>query len=421
MQSPLHALVLTFNCAREPVDSAALASQIFPPSGAPAVPELVVLCLQEIAPVSHSFLGNIPLTSYFNALRHAVQLAGPADNPYQEVAIRHIGMTAIAVFAASASFEKVSHLATAGVGFGLADMGNKGAVGVRLAWSAGTAPARTLTFVSAHLAPMESAIQERNLNWRSTVERLVFRPAEPSGSSAPIPDGTDAAEAEPLLGHDAPTPTKSQGIFASDSMLFFAGDLNYRTRDVKPGPEQHRTFPQAPHQVDALRPTDQLQREHRAARTLHGLAEEPLSFPPTYKYDRKRLDEQLEYPWAKHRYPSWCDRILFSAALQGASKHPGFRVHRYDALPIQTTSDHRPVVLDFEVDLEGEIWDQLATVEPPFPIDADWEGKRKAARRLEIAVGAAAYLTTTTEGLLILAALGAGALGGYLALSSMLM
>jgi len=73
---------------------------------------------------------------------------------------------------------------------------------------------------------------------------------------------------------------------------------------------------------------------------LRGFAEGPLSFAPTYKYDRM---SDMYDSGPKQRLPAWCDRVLWRA------KHPE-RVHqehyqRYEA----RISDHRPISAAFNV------------------------------------------------------------------------
>eukprot|EP00128_Syssomonas_multiformis_P005275 Colp12_sorted_trinity150504_noHs@9695 len=81
--------------------------------------------------------------------------------------------------------------------------------------------------------------------------------------------------------------------------------------------------------------------------------EQPLTFKPTYKYDRgcRVYAEELQ------RIPSWCDRILWTS-------HPGcpIRPLHYSCCNAITTSDHSPVSGSFAVGLQhvgrfSEGWD----------------------------------------------------------------
>lgn len=182
--------------------------------------------LQEISPLAHGFVGGYLLNPYLTPFREALNLAatglvqqcqaesGPdpkpkpslqrststipgiwrrqPDYPYKLVEARNVGMTAILLFARKP--DAIHHIQTAECAFGIANMGNKGAVALRVTYSdAGTAaggdggeglaggepstaagaPAerRTteLTFVATHLAAMEYNLRRRNANWATIV------------------------------------------------------------------------------------------------------------------------------------------------------------------------------------------------------------------------------------------------------------
>lgn len=302
-----------------------------------------------------------------------------------------------------------------------------------------------MTFVAAHLAPMEERWQRRNEDWRSICEGLVF---ERGSGDARASKGSGEGEEEPLLSN-VDQAESSQGrvnsMFEPASHLFFAGDLNYRTSDTKPSPDDHKDWPQPvgeasdpKHYTNHL-PKDQLTRELHARKTLHLLTEPPITFPPTYKYshaaqkhvahtvtsaqrtlgdgrviDTTHLDprgEEEAWLWAPHRVPSWCDRVLFLDAAKPT-------VHAYTALPVQPTSDHRPVVLSCSIPRRQVDMERVGSA--PFKVRGDWRERRAAARRLELVVGLAAYLSLTWEGEALLAGTIVGIIGGYLALRALL-
>ncbi|KIV85120.1 hypothetical protein PV11_00855 [Exophiala sideris] len=421
----LNLYLLTFNCARNVVQPDVFAPYLFDAldSGSPS-PELLVLCLQEIAPLGYSFLGGSFLTPYFNAFRHVVKLASK-DHGYVNVFTRNVGLTALMVFARDDIADNVTWLQMAGVGLGVSEMGNKGAVGVRLGYKPSGAEEMQLTFVSAHLAPMEDGLDRRNEDYKNIVRRLVFVP-DPS-RKPPTRDEED--EDAPLLQGQLPAQNTSEsGIYYNHSHLFFAGDLNYRTSLLSPSPQDvEERFPQPtknrddPKDFHNLLAEDQLTQQVKAGKSLHGLTEAPIDFPPTYKY---RQDDEKpvtldggdqEWHWAPHRWPSWCDRIFFWD--QG---DVGVKPQRYTCLPLFATSDHRPVALAVSVPLRpvsASEQDDRA----PFQIDSDWKSRRAQARRKELVVGLGAYLALTREGNGLLIATLIGAVGGWLIIRSMLM
>nr|XP_001396819.2 inositol 5-phosphatase [Aspergillus niger CBS 513.88] len=420
--------ILTFNCARNPVDVDRFSRHFFDAlprtegSSSPAAPEFIVLSLQEIAPIAYAFLGGSFLTPYFSALTQVVDRAVAQywDVHYVNLVTDNSGMTGLMVFARSDVADQVSSIDTARVGFGVQQMGNKGAVGARIAYrgAASAGDPLDLTFAAAHLAPMEHAVEQRNEDWRSLVERLVFSYSPAAGRE--IPDTANAEENAPLLrqsqeGH--------RGIYTPTSYLFLAGDLNYRTSNVSPRPDDHSRFPRAdvdpsdPQHYSHLLKQDQLSREMEQSRCFHGLSEAPITFPPTYKYTLAAR-QAANWKWTRTRWPSWCDRVLYLDSPPGTSKRGQVKPLKYDALPLFPTSDHRAVALAVSIPAQSVRLEDATQTAVPFPIDPEWETKRDAARRKELAVGFLAYLALTWEGNGLLLASAVGLLGAWLVLRS---
>ncbi len=428
--------LLTFNCGRAIIQPDVFAPYIFEALGAPEpLPDILVLSLQEVAPIGYSFLGGSFLTGYFNAFRRAVNLASK-DTVYVNSITRNIGMTAIMIFVRQDIVSQVSWLRTAGVGVGVQSMGNKGAVGVRLGLRTDedSDEVMQLTFVSAHLAPMEDGLQQRNEDWKSIVKGMVFV----SDNSKPHTRDEQDEDVPLLQGTPDGDTSSMAGMYTQQSHLFFAGDLNYRTSVLKPSPEDVKNFPQPtsnkqdPKHFSHLLAEDQLTEQLEARRALHGLIEAPITFPPTYKYatDAKapaQGDDARGWKWATHRWPSWCDRILYldlpKAMLQN-NPSSTIKVHKYKALPLFPTSDHRPVALSLSIPMAAlpsadESVDNIRQ-HPPFELDPQWKAKRDLARKEEIIVGLAAYLSLTWEGNGLLIATVIGGIGGWLIIYSLL-
>lgn len=426
----------TFNCGLTPVDVDYFAAHLFDGLKTNLPPDLVVLSLQEIAPLGHSFLGGSLVKPYLSRFRDAVNAAAHQrfddDGSYSNVVSTNLGMTALIVLARHETRDRIWWVETAGVGVGLAAMGNKGAAAARLGLGGdGDDEGETvLTFVAAHLAPMEWNWERRNRDWQDICRGLVFerdvKAKELRGR------GSNAPESERLLStEDGDIEVRQGSLFSPPSHVFFAGDLNYRTSDTAPKPDDHENWPHPSQFVsqayDDMFKGDQLNREKNAGNTLHKLAEVNIDFPPTYKYSKaaqedaargvaKNLNADIirstSTPWAKHRAPAWCDRILFLAAAPP-------KIHSYSAGPVQPTSDHRPVSLSFSVPTKP-LGLTEADAKPPYPVNADWKEARAAARRYEFIVGIAAYLALTWEGEALLAGSIVGVLGGYLVLRAML-
>ena len=420
--------LLTFNCARTIIQPNAFASHLFDalPHPQPA-PDILVISLEEVAPISHAFLGGSFLTPYFNAFRQAVKQA--SDATYVNTITRNLGMTAIMVFVRENMVDQISWLQTAGVGVGVQEMGNKGAIGARMGLKAADEDIE-LTFVAAHLAPMEDGLQRRNDDWRSIVEGLVFTSEV---KKAYIRDERD--EDAPLLQGALKDGSTSTGMYTPNTYLFFGGDLNYRTSELKPHPEDVENFPQPtkdisdPRHFSHLLEHDQLTAQLQAKNALHGLTEAPINFPPTYKYADEphqpvQGEDVTQWNWATHRWPSWCDRILYLDLPPWMSSDAQIQIHRYKALPLFSTSDHRPVALSLTIPRmpipspENSVED--IRLQPPFALDTNWQARRSAARRQELVVGVMAYLSLTWEGRGLTAATLVGVVGGWLIIRSLL-
>jgi len=461
--STLSTYTLTYNCGRIPVHPPTFSSHLFSalPPRSPA-PDILILCLQELAPIAYSFLGGSYLIPYLSPFRHAVTLAGKAlDNAdYVNIITRNVGMTAIMIFVLRDQTSQVRWLDTAGVGVGVHEMGNKGAVGIRMGWSIGDSTL-DLTFVSAHLAPMEEALERRNEDWKNIVRGLIFTSVSPTAvrkrTTQRLPRESSSSDAAPLL----PASGQSQeeedsippmtGLYTPTSHLIFGGDLNYRTSPTRPTENTYLSWPQPTKDTSAqehyshLLSSDQLTPERRADRTCHGLQEAPITFPPTYKYSDKARsnadhlaalgDDEGHWDWSKHRHPSWCDRILYLDlppwGAQSQDQSYQVQVQSYKALPLMSTSDHRPVACSFLVpatpipEPSKEVEEEEAKkgdvrLVPPFGVDPLWREKRETARRKEVVVGMAAYLVLTWEGRGVLVAIVFGALGGWAIVKSSL-
>lgn len=110
------------------------------------------------------------------------------------------------------------------------------------------------------------------------------------------------------------------------------GDMNYRI-------DQRRDAVAAAIQandLDSLQIHDQLLKEmkHNRAFRLRAFCEGPLTFPPTYKYDR---NSDVFDTSEKRRVPAWCDRVLWRSRESERVVLMGYR--RWEV----NVSDHRPV------------------------------------------------------------------------------
>ncbi|GAM84885.1 hypothetical protein ANO11243_028870 [Dothideomycetidae sp. 11243] len=437
--SELDCCILTFNCARELVDSDLFASHLHAAlAAATDPPDILVLALEELAPIPYSFIGGSYILPYILRFQLAVDALiklwdGRGAVRYEKVASLNAGMTALLVFAQPDVARDIEKVDTAAVRLGNYELGNKGAVVARLHYrKGGDQIATQLTFVGAHFAPGEERCERRNSDWRTVVENTLLEPIRPHKDRrlSPIAD-EEAEEGAPLLS-DTSQSDHSRGLYSPDSHLFVAGDLNYRTSDRGPPPGDAQQWPQPGDSrafTDAfgsLLASDQLTRERRAGRTLHHLQEAEISFAPTYKYSSDaqqhaagsgNADKTSLDPWAAHRVPSWCDRVLFKAC------DGNIRVESYQSLPLLSSSDHQAVLLRVSVPLRSSSQDTGGTHQmppPPFEISQHAGTRAVRSRSKEYAVGVAALVALTWEGRLMFLGALAGAVGGWAILQSLI-
>lgn len=435
-------LVVTFNCCRELIQPEAFARHLANVLPKPRGPDIIVFSLQELAPIAYSFLGGSLLAPYCQRVHEAVCIAASTlgEGRYGNVITRNVGMTALMIFAREELVSQLEWMQAAGVGVGLHEMANKGAVAARIGLQVAEGSIE-MTFVAAHLAPMENGLERRNEDWKNIVRGLVFGPAEDRAKIARTRTSqTNTDEDRPLLAGTSNTTHPLSGLYTPTAHLFLAGDLNYRTSSEKPTPKDYPKYPQPtkddtdPNHFARLLQDDQLTRELEAGRTCSGLQEAPINFPPTYKYSNKaravaEMTDGETLDWAIHRWPSWCDRILYldlPAWMKQQDSSNKIRVHDYTALPLMPTSDHRPVTLLVTVPRcpipppNEEDLDRDLRLHPPYAINPIWRQKRAAARRKEIVVGLGAYISLTWEGRGILLAILIGALGAWAVVQSMI-
>lgn len=235
-------------------------------------------------------------------------------------------------------------------------------------------------------------------------------------------------------------------IFKPGSHFFVAGDLNYRVSTKSP--PTLAPFPTLDNYLPFF-DNDQLTEERRENRTLHGLSEADVKFPPTYKIKHLSPNKFAEavnkdeiqaggedvvpWKWAPHRWPGWCDRILYLdiptwvKRRHGDKAAPEIVVHKYNSMPTMLSSDHQPVFLRVSVPLltpeelspgiedrevtqgtddseggEGSTEGMDPRVHLPIPIDlAAWE-RRASARKKELTTGMMTLFFSTREGAVVL-------------------
>ncbi|KAK5633918.1 hypothetical protein RRF57_009632 [Xylaria bambusicola] len=478
----LDLFILTFNAGKEQINPSVFAVHLRDAfaKGADDLPEIIVICLQEMAPLERSFIGSYMINPYFQSWVTAVNLAAlppsttsrqgasfdeddyeaespsdytvasrmgiePRDFPYTLMTTRNVGMTGILLFARDTG--AIQNLKSTEVGFGAGDMANKGAVGLRMLFSKHDAEGRKrqteLTFVGTHLAAHEWNLEKRNKNWESIVSGLLFEnPKKLNGGKSvdPTPRTFEESygEREVLLPRDANVKALHNiTIYKPGSHLFVAGDLNYRIS--KTSPTSKSVFPSMDvrdfNYFSNYLQLDQLMIEKAAGRTLHGLSESTVSFPPTYKLKHKTKTQVKDHEnyaspgpdvvywgWAPNRWPGWCDRVLYldiPSWVSQSSSGAKIRIDTiaYDALPPVRTSDHRAVFLRLAVPViepsvlapPEELYTSKNIKDPriklPYPIDFESWDHRGRVKKWEWLIGWSMVVSQSKQGIAVFTAL----------------
>ncbi|OTB03999.1 hypothetical protein M426DRAFT_169137 [Hypoxylon sp. CI-4A] len=457
----LDVFILTFNAGKNQINAPIFARHLYDAflKNASTLPELVVISLQEMAPLAQAFIGSYMVNPYFQRYESAVNIAAAKvaaqegcrgrrrESPYTLVGARNVGMTGIMLFARDP--DGVKSLESTEVGFGAGDMANKGAVAFRIIYEKQKTDlsfaSTELTFVATHLAALEWNLEKRNKNWENIVSGLVFKdPKKFAGnpSTKPTPQAHDDSDIqESLLGTDSTRKDlRDISVYKPGAHLFVAGDLNYRLS--KRSPALDSVFPdmnpESPNYFTNFLHRDQLTNEKNMGNTLHGLKEAPIKFPPTYKLafsSKAKLQSEpclagdedndmdiVQWSWAPHRWPGWCDRVLYldtpswARTLFGSEQ---VRVTAYDAMAAVRSSDHRAVFLRAEVPMlspekmeppESVRREQLSPkwkqpISPrimlPYPIDFQAWDHRAQVKKWESMIGWSMLVSQSKQGIMV--------------------
>uniref|UniRef100_A0A1I7YD91 IPPc domain-containing protein n=1 Tax=Steinernema glaseri TaxID=37863 RepID=A0A1I7YD91_9BILA len=203
--------------------------------------------------------------------------------------------------------------------YGLA--GFKGSIAVRIEFGGDQA---SLCFVTSHLFHSEKFYWKRVEQYKSSYSQCTFEDKDSKGPK----------------------------------FVVWMGDLNWRvdtTTDAeKVAREVSLMEGNSKSLTTYLYENDQLKRAMVLRHAFHHLVEGDVSFPPTY-----RLVGDVSFPptyrlvvgttqYDLERVPSWCDRILYK-------EHNEFQLLRYAANTRIKSSDHFPVIAEFECTMKAPV------------------------------------------------------------------
>ena len=258
-------------------------------------PELVVAGFQEIVELSpQQIMSTDPARRVGWEAAVKKTLNQGAEEEYVLLRSGQLVGAALTIFVKASVLHKIKNVEGSEKKTGMSGIaGNKGAVAIRMDYSN-----TRLCFVTAHLAAGFANTEERNRDYRTISQGLLFQ----RGRS--------------IEDHD---------------ITIWAGDFNYR---IGLADERVRQLI-ASNDLERLYQNDQLNLQMVAGHSFSFYSESRLRFMPTYKYE---IGTDIYDTSEKARIPAWCDRVL--------CKGDGLKQLEYAAAPLKF-SDHRPVYAIF--------------------------------------------------------------------------
>ncbi|KAA1474554.1 DNase I-like protein [Dentipellis sp. KUC8613] len=291
----------------------------------PVDPDLLVFGFQELDLSTEALLYSTKTTRE-EAWTEAI-FAGLGDKRemYGKLVSKQLVGMLLLVFVKKDLEEHFAETGTSAVGAGIMGiMGNKGATAIRLTYRPPSSPEfpspcpTTITIVNAHLAAYDEMYDRRNADFHDISRRLGFTPS--SAYVTPLaPDGT---------------PVASMSIYRSDALIWMGG-VDPDVRSILSSDPLHKASA-------TLMKYDQLKTSMQGKEAFVHYTENPIAFPPTYRYNTGLMTDAMGYDLK--RKPAWTDRILHMT-----SPYLTLQQDSYSSHPEITMSDHKPVSADFSM------------------------------------------------------------------------
>ncbi|CAO3627744.1 unnamed protein product [Cunninghamella blakesleeana] len=205
---------------------------------------------------------------------------------------------ALIIFVKVSIVDNIRNVETATKKTGMMGMaGNKGAVAIRMEYGD-----TSFCFLAAHFASGQSNVDDRNADFATINQELQFQRGRTIGSH---------------------------------NNIVWVSDFNYRVSLLN---EEARMYVNGKN-IEALLRNDQLIREMSLGNVFQGYKEGIITFMPTYKYDN---GTDIYDTSEKQRVPGWTDRIIYKGEKLKQIQYTRSELY---------TSDHRPVLALFEIDV----------------------------------------------------------------------
>ncbi|TFK53347.1 DNase I-like protein [Heliocybe sulcata] len=277
---------------------------------------------------------------WYDKLVLAVRLAMPPETPYTVIHTENLVGLFSCIFVKNTERFSLKDVAITTIKRGMGGRyGNKGGIVARF-----IIDDTSICFINCHLAAGQHHVRQRNADVAALLEEKALFPASDTAHQDPVAY-VGGGDGSMVLDHE---------------IVFFNGDMNYRIdqrRDPVVAAVRAGDY-------DYLMAHDQLliQMKTNRAFRLRTFHEGPLTFAPTYKYDRRSDEYDTS---EKRRIPAWCDRILWR------SRHPQrvaqLHYQRYEA----DVSDHRPISAGFQMTVKSVNREKRARVKEE--VREQWE------------------------------------------------
>ena len=373
---------------------------------------IYALGLQEVVDISSAAEALRPFTDPGPANKYKEAVEKELPPGYKLVAERQLIGLLLLVWVSPIILPQISWVSTTSVGTGLMGyMGNKGAVTARLVLGGTT----RLVFINSHLSAGTGKTEAERRNWDAaqvisrtrydpiTDDAGIQHPGEKIGDEdfafwfgdlnyrlegippedvrrllmlhtrneydlgsksekkidAEIGVDSDQRSQSSASHHSISTSSILSAISSSTGLSKSSKDDYEYEADQREDPASLQTT------IDSLLPHDELLQHINARRMFHdGWREGPITFLPTYKYDRGTVG--VFDTTEKKRGPSWCDRILYRTRAD--------RLSYADMLREETTARQRDEKLKAEgLDSAAHEEETLFEYDPDNDADDDFD------------------------------------------------
>ncbi|XP_003487528.1 inositol polyphosphate 5-phosphatase K-like [Bombus impatiens] len=200
--------------------------------------------------------------------------------------------------------------------------GNKGAVSIRL-----NMYGINMCIVNTHLTPHDHLLTDRIMDYNTI-----------------------------LTSHNFSSPDTSKILF--HDYVFWIGDLNFRLHGEDLTATEIDILVRK-NELRSLLTRDQLKMVMEKGEAFSELNENPITFPPTYKYEFASQEFDLK------RRPSWTDRILYrvNADIYDDVKLNAIQ-RNYKSHSNYVQSDHKPVTGEFDIVIRPNVEDHGVEFQP---------------------------------------------------------